>query len=699
MRWPAQLSIPGKLVLVTMGAAGIGLFLASAAFSIYDIVSLRGNLRNNLTVLADVLGNNSTAALSFGDTNTANEVLSALRAQPQIEAGALYDRNGDLFVRYSRADTTAPVPARPGTVGARFGESRLVVVRPVILEQRPIGTLYLRSDLSELSARSRVYGTVVLIVLAVTLLVTLAVSTRAQRLISRPIQALAQAAHTISKQRDYSIRAEKTSADELGQLTDAFNEMVAAVEARDHRVRQAYDALLKEVAERQRAEEALRLDEVRLEALLRLNQMTETPLAELTEFALQEAVQLTRSRVGSLGFLDNGGGNAALHLWPLPTGLALPITMPVAALGIWTETLRQRKPQIVNDGPPLPVAPGLPPPASPSRRYICVPVFDGDRIVALIGVADKDEPYDDADVRQLTLLMQGMWRLVQRRRAEDELRRHRDHLEELVSERTAALRQANERLGREVGERRRAEIQLRRTAADLQRSNRELEQFAYVASHDLREPLRMVASYVQLLEHRYRDKLDADATQFINFAVEGARRMQALIDDLLAYARIETRAKPPAPIDLNRIVAVVRENLQIATAEANATVAVDAQLPTVRGDDTQLTQLFQNLLGNALKFRRPDAPPKIAIHAERQKDDWLFCVSDNGIGIDPQYHERIFVIFQRLHSREQYPGTGIGLALCKKIVERHGGRIWVQSALGQGATFYFTLPGQAEGVS
>ncbi|MCX7826218.1 MAG: GAF domain-containing protein [Verrucomicrobiae bacterium] len=583
------------------------------------------------------------------------------------------------------------------------------------------------------------------------------------------------------------------------------------------------------LTERQKVEAALRLDESRLEALLRLNQMTEASLKELTDFTLEEAVRLTSSEIGYLAFMNEDETVLTMHSWSKTAMeqcaiIDKPIVYPVVNTGLWGEAVRQRRPVITNDyAAPNPLKKGYPEGHVAVRRHMNIPVFDGKRIVAVSGVGNKREEYDESDVRQLTLLMEGMWRLIQRRRTEEELRKHRDHLEELVAERAAELKKTNEQLVGEVAGRRRALEEMRlaeqkyrtllrftdegiygvdrerrctfinRAAADalgysadevigrnmhelihhtradgrpypaqecpmcrvlekgegcrvdtevfwrrdgtsfpveysanaitdasgavtgavvaftditkrreaerqlkeatlaLERSNKELEQFAYVASHDLQEPLRMISSYVQLLAQRYRGKLDADADDYIHFAVDGAHRMQTLINDLLAYSRVGTRGKSFEPTDCGAVLDRALNNLQVAIEESGATVT-HGPLPTVSGDATQLTQLFQNLIGNAVKFRRKEEAPRVHVAAEPRDGEWLFSVRDNGIGLDMRFAERIFMIFQRLHTRDEYPGTGIGLALCKKIVERHGGRIWVESEPGKGSTFYFTLP-------
>jgi light-regulated signal transduction histidine kinase (bacteriophytochrome) len=244
-------------------------------------------------------------------------------------------------------------------------------------------------------------------------------------------------------------------------------------------------------------------------------------------------------------------------------------------------------------------------------------------------------------------------------------------------------------IARDITDRKLAEEELRQRTEELERSNSELEKFAYVASHDLQEPLRMVASYTQLLQQRYAGRLDSDADEFIAYAVDGATRMRTLINDLLAYSRVGTQASTLVMTDLEIVLDHVLQGLEAALADTGATVTHDP-LPSVMCDPTQIGQVFQNLISNAAKFHGAE-PPLIHVSARREGANWVFSVRDNGIGIDPQYFERIFVIFQRLQSRSDYAGTGIGLAICKRIINRHGGRIWVDSQPGAGSVFYFTL--------
>jgi light-regulated signal transduction histidine kinase (bacteriophytochrome) len=244
---------------------------------------------------------------------------------------------------------------------------------------------------------------------------------------------------------------------------------------------------------------------------------------------------------------------------------------------------------------------------------------------------------------------------------------------------------------RDISVRKKSEAHLVKTVGELKRSNDDLQQFAYVASHDLQEPLRMVASYTQLLARRYEGRLDSDADEFIAFAVDGCNRMQGLIQDLLAYSRAGTNGKALRRISGESALKEALANLRATIEESGAVVTHDS-LPAITTDDTQLAQIFQNLLGNAIKYRRAEVPHVHVSATKNGGNEWIFSVRDNGLGIDPQYFEKIFILFQRLHGRDEFEGTGIGLAICKKILARLGGRIWVESQPEKGSTFYFALP-------
>jgi light-regulated signal transduction histidine kinase (bacteriophytochrome) len=247
----------------------------------------------------------------------------------------------------------------------------------------------------------------------------------------------------------------------------------------------------------------------------------------------------------------------------------------------------------------------------------------------------------------------------------------------------------------DITQRKRIELALRQTAEELTRSNRDLDMFASVASHDLQEPLRMVSSYVELFSERYRGKLDERADKYISYALDGVQRMSTLISDLLSYSRVNTRGEPPRKICSQDALEVALKNLHTMIDQSQAEITYDP-LPIILADKAQLAQLFQNLVGNAVKYCFPGQRPQVRISVTEDGQWWRFSVSDNGIGFDPKYEERIFLIFQRLHTRDEYPGTGIGLAICKRIVERHGGRIWATSEPGKGSTFCFTVPRETD---
>jgi PAS domain S-box-containing protein len=406
----------------------------------------------------------------------------------------------------------------------------------------------------------------------------------------------------------------------------------------------------RDLTERRQAEE-------RLQALVQLNEMTGASLQGITDFALESAVTLTNSTIGYLAFMNEDESVLTMHSWS-KTAMAecamqtKPMVYPVATTGLWGEAVRQRKPVFTNDYlAPNPLKKGLPEGHVPVLRHMNAPIFDGERIVIVAGVGNKDAPYDDSDARQLTLLMQGMWLLVQRKRAEESLARY---------------------------------------AQQLEVANRELEAFSYSVSHDLRTPLRSLDGFSLALIEDFGDTLDDSAKDYLHRIRAASQRMGTLIDDLLKLSRVTRHELDRRTVDLSRLAHAVEQELRGVEPARNVEFIVEDGLVGV-GDEHLLRILMQQLLENAWKFtgRRPCA--RIEFGHALSEGQTVYFVRDNGVGFDMAYAHNLFGAFQRLHAAVEFPGSGIGLATVQRIVHRHGGRIWAEAGLGKGATFYFTL--------
>jgi len=448
---------------------------------------------------------------------------------------------------------------------------------------------------------------------------------------------------------DFSI--EDKSNDEFGELSTAFNHMTAELK----NITTSKKNLEKEITERKQIEEVLKESEAKYRNLF-MNMAEEVHFWKLVRnedgsIKTWKLVDLNPPGVKSFGKpLDEIEDNTTDEIFgPGATDHYMPVVQKIMTEGI---------PYSYEDYFPN---------IDKYFRFTSVPL--GDYFITT-----------GADITDIKKFQEEL------HTSNEELQSTTEELQvanEKLQSTTEELQVSNEELQNQQDE-------LRDLIEKLEVSNRELEQFAYVASHDLQEPLRMVGSFTQLLERRYKDRLDDDADEFIGFIVEGANRMKDLIDDLLAFSRLNTEAKPFELINLDESVDEVLSYLKTSIDEREVEITREP-LPTLMGDASQIRQLFQNLISNAIKFHG-DEPPKIHISTEDLGDEWKMGVSDNGIGIDPEHQKKIFEIFKRLHTRQEYPGTGIGLAICKRIVERHGGQIWVESEEGKGSTFYFTIP-------
>ncbi|MFH1702465.1 MAG: GAF domain-containing protein [Nitrospirota bacterium] len=428
-------------------------------------------------------------------------------------------------------------------------------------------------------------------------------------------------------------------------------------------------SMFEDITELKRAEEESRLNSSRLEALLKLNQMTDKPIQELTNFALEEAIRLTGSQIGYLAFMNEQETVLTLHSWSKSAMEECrikdkPIIYPVETTGLWGEAVRQRKPIITNDySAPNPWKKGCPEGHVTVIRHMNVPVFDGDRIVIVAGVGNKSSDYDASDVRQITLLMAGMWQIIQRKHTEEEIRKLNEELEQRVIERTAKLEVAN----------------------------RELEAFSYSVSHDLRAPLRAITGFSSILLEDYADKVDDEGKRLMNVVKDNTLNMNKLIDALLALSRIGRKEIDLLEIDMDKLAKEVFDEIKATIPERKIQFDIKP-LPSDRGDAGMIRQVFVNLLTNAAKFTRLKDVPIIEVGGYIEDSENVYYVKDNGIGFDMQYAEKLFGAFQRLHSDKQFEGTGIGLAIVQRIIQRHDGRVWAEGKVNEGAMFYFTLP-------
>ena len=633
-----DVSIKHKLTLIIMLTSSVALLLAGAAFGTYELIMFRRAMTSHLLTLAEIIGANSTAALAFNDQSAARETLTALSAEPHIVSTTIYARDGRAFAKYFRADMSQDLsPPTPQEDGYHFGQDHLVLFRRIMLDGEQVGTVYIQSDLQELRARLQLYVGIVVAVMLASSCVAFVLSSKLQGVISQPIMHLAQTARVVSVEKNYAVRAVKQSQDELGLLIDGFNDMLHQIQERDAALQQAHDELEKrvqertqelqqEIAERQRAEKALRESEMRFRSVAQ---------------SANDAIIAADSN-GNIVFWNKGAqtifGYAEAEVLDKPLTLLMPPR--------YRDTHRR----------------GLERMRTTGEAHII------GQTVALQGLRkDGSEfPFELSLATWQTeegTFYSGILRdITERKRAEDEIRTLNTELEQRVVERTAQL-----------------------TAA-----NQELEAFSYSVSHDLRTPLRSIDGFSRILLKSYLDKLDTPGQDYLQRVRAASQRMGQLIDDLLELSRVTRVELRREAVDLSALARAIAAELQ-QTQPGRQVTFVIAEGLVARGDARLLRVVLENLLNNAWKFTGKLTHAEIAFGSTQQDGRPVYCVHDNGAGFDMAYADKLFGAFQRLHPASEFEGTGIGLATVQRIIHRHGGRVWAEGAVGQGARFYFTL--------
>ncbi|HUC98430.1 MAG TPA: ATP-binding protein [Candidatus Polarisedimenticolaceae bacterium] len=593
-----QPSIKKRVRAVILLACVIVLFVTAAAFIIYEALSFRAQLVRNLSTLAAVIADNSAAPLAFDNETIAEEILDALKAQPDIVAAALYDLKGNVFAKYPPALQSDLLPTRLNNAGHQFRDGTLIFFQPVIQEQKQLGTLYLQSSLQGLYEQFWRYGLIVATVLIALLAGSFMLSTLLQRRISDPIIALTEAAHVVAENRNYSIRAPKVTQDELGMLTDAFNRMLS--ETQENQDRLGEQARLLDLS----------TDAIIVRDMQGLIVFWNRGAEEIYGWKREEALGRAKTELLRTEFPE-----------PLEQ-----ITAKLQRHKRWTGDLIQTR----RDGIRIHV----------NTRW----VLDSDVQGALgrVLITDND--------------------ITTRKQAEELMKSEAKRLDTLVEQRTASL---HETIG-------------------------ELEAFSYSISHDMRAPLRAMQGYAKALLSDYKDRLDPEAIHYLDRISRSSNRLDSLIQDILAYSRVSKDEILLHPVDVERLIDdIFSTHPEFQAPQVH--IAVQKPLHRVLGHEAYLTQCITNLLGNAIKFVAQGVVPEIRIRSERLDGKVRLWFEDNGIGIDPSHHERIFQIFGQVYPEKKYGGTGIGLAIVRKAVQRMNGEAGVESGTDKGSRFWLIL--------
>jgi PAS domain S-box-containing protein len=748
------MAIKHKLVYITMLTCVSALILAGGAFIAWEWNSLHRKIVRDVSTHAEMIADNCKAALAFEDADDAKEILQALHVDTSLVFGCVYTKDGQIFATYESADSDKSTrPAMLKDIGHTFADGLLIVFKPVVLDAETIGTVCLQSDLKPMYASLKYNASITVAILLFVCLIAYFVSSRLQRIISGPILGLAEVAKAVSEKREYSTRAVKKTNDEVGLLIDAFNEMLEQIQQRDMKLVGAKKQLevrvdertselsstnvklAEEIAERSSTQRKLQEHVKRTDCLYGLSKLLERSDISLEE-TFQETTHLIRNtykepaatcvRITFRGIhykTDNFKKTEVSQQCDINVRGDKTGAVEVYYIGQKQEALFSREEHDLLDA----IAEHLGRIAERKQAREKLELFrnlidrSNDNIFVIepqwgrfLDVNEKAcdslgytrEELLDMTTKDIDELIENdsAWKEHVREVREKgymvfEGMHKRKNGFTFPVETNVRLIQQDEKsyllaVSRDITERKRAEERQAHLLEQVEKINEELKSFAYIISHDLKAPLRGINTLVNWITTDYGDKLGDEGKEQMDLLLGRVDRMQNLIEGVLEYSRVGRVKEKHVPVNLNELVPDV---VDLLAPPENIETTVEGELPTIVVEETRIMQLFQNLLSNAIKYM--DKPQgQIKIGCVEENSFWKFSVCDNGPGIEERYHEKIFQIFQTLTPRDEFESTGVGLTVVKKIVEMYGGRIWVESEVGHGTTFFFTLPKEETGT-
>lgn len=599
-------TIQQKLINVIMITSSAVTLLTCIAFFAYEIFTFRQTTLREMNTLGQIISANSTAALAFDDPKAATEILAALKAENHIEVACLYDKNDKLFSTYPADLPGNLLPVSPGLAGYRFEQSHVVGVQPVVQADKVLGTLYIRSNIEALYERFNLYGIIAILIVMGAFVIAYVLSKGLHQRVSKPIMSLAETAKIISSQQDYSVRAKKISEDELGLLTDAFNQMLTRIE--------------KQTIELSESEERLRaVLNSSMTAVIVMNSRGEiidwNSRAEKM-FGWTQAEALKKDLADTIIPVNLREHHRAGLKRYLATGEASVFNSLIEMTALH------------RDGTEFPVE-------------LSISMLKNNDVQTFCGFVTD---------------------ITERKRNEEKIKLFNQQLEQMVRERTS----------------------------ELESVNKELESFSYSVSHDLRAPLRAIHGYMNIFADEYSNKFDNEAKRLTSIIMNNTQKMGRLIDDLLAFSQLGRKELIRTHTSMTQMVLSICDD-QKRLEDGRSIEFIVQELPNALVDTVTIRQVWVNLISNAVKYTRHKGKATIEIGSDERDGEQTYFVKDNGAGFDMLYYDKLFGVFQRLHSQKEFEGTGVGLAIVQRIISRHGGKVWAEAKPNEGATFYFSL--------